>query len=47
MKIKVEIVGIMQENTYFVIEEETKDTILIDPGAEAEKLISIIEKEQF
>lgn len=46
MKIKVEIVGIMQENTYFVIEEETKDTILIDPGAEAEKLISIIEKEQ-
>ena len=45
MKIKVEIVGAMQENTYFAIEEETNNAIIIDPGAEAEKLINIIEKE--
>lgn len=44
MEIKLEIVGNMQENTYFVIEEETKNAIIIDPGAEAEKLINIAEK---
>ncbi len=44
MEIKLEIVGNMQENTYFVIEEETKNAIVIDPGAEAEKLINVAEK---
>ena len=45
MEIKLEVVGNLQENTYFVIEEQTKDSIIIDPGAESDRLISIIEKE--
>lgn len=44
MEIKLEIVGNMQENAYFVIEEETKNAIIIDPGAEAQKLINVVEK---
>lgn len=45
MKVKVEIVGAMQENTYFAIEDETNNAIIVDPGEEADKLIAIIEKE--
>lgn len=46
MKIKVEIVGgQMMQNCYFVIEDDTNNAIIIDPGAEADRLIQIIEKE--
>lgn len=45
MEIKLEVVGNMQENTYFVIEDNTKNAIIIDPGAEAEKLINIIKNQ--
>ena len=46
MKIKVEIVGgMMMQNCYFAIEEHTKNSIIIDPGADANRLISIIKNE--
>lgn len=45
MKVKVEIVGEMKENTYFAIEDNTNYAIIVDPGDDGDKLISIIEKE--
>lgn len=45
MKLRVEIVGgQMMQNAYFITEEETSATIIIDPGAEPERLINTIEK---
>ncbi len=45
MKLRVEIVGgQMMQNAYFITEEETNATIIIDPGAEPERLINTIEK---
>ncbi|WP_250277704.1 MBL fold metallo-hydrolase [[Clostridium] colinum] len=47
MKVKVEIVGgAMMQNCYFAIEENTNNAIVIDPGADADKLIDVIEKEK-
>lgn len=45
MEIKVEIVGgQMMQNAYFAIENETKNTIIVDPGAEPERLNRVIEQ---
>lgn len=45
MQVKVEIVGgQMMQNAYFAIEEDTKNAIIVDPGAEADRLINVIEK---
>ncbi len=45
MKLRVEIVGgQMMQNAYFITEEETNATIVVDPGAEPERLINTIEK---
>ena len=38
MKINQYVVGPVQTNCYFVINEDTKETIIIDPGASADKL---------
>lgn len=40
MKLRVEqyVVGHVQTNCYFAVNEETKETIIIDPGAEAKRL---------
>ena len=39
MKVKVEIVGgMMMQNCYFAIEDNTNDAIIIDPGADADRL---------
>ena len=38
MKINQYVVGQVQTNCYFVINEDTKETIIIDPGASADKL---------
>ncbi len=47
MKVKVEIVGgMMMQNCYFAIEDNTNDSIIIDPGADADRLIAKIEKEK-
>lgn len=38
----VEVADVYSENTYFYIDENTKHGFLIDPGAEADRLIHII-----
>lgn len=45
--IQVMTVGMLQEHTYFFIDDETKHGFIIDPGAEAETLLAHIEKEGF
>ncbi len=43
----VEVTDILATNAYFYIDDETRHGFLIDPGAEADKLLNIIEREQF
>lgn len=38
------VVGMVQTNCYFLYDEETKNGIVVDPGDDAEKLLSYIEK---
>ena len=45
--IKVLTVGMLQEHAYFFINDKTKHGFLIDPGAEAEKILSVIREKQF
>lgn len=45
--VEVDIFGIMEENAYFYFDEKTRHGFLIDPGAQAAKLLKIIEREQF
>lgn len=42
MKIDSRTVGAFQENSYLVIDAETRRAVLIDPGAEAEQLIAMV-----
>lgn len=42
MIIKIEVVGVFAENTYFYIDDDSKHCFVIDPGAEASKLLGII-----
>lgn len=46
MRLKVLISSEMDENCYFVIDENTNEAIIIDPGCEEYKINSVIEKEQ-
>ncbi|MCK5852606.1 MBL fold metallo-hydrolase [bacterium] len=39
-------VGPLETNCYLVIDDNTKDALLIDPGAEAEELLTILEEEK-
>lgn len=45
MIVKKQIVGMIHTNCYFLIDENTKDLIVVDPGFESERLIKIIEEE--
>ncbi|MBR4904258.1 MAG: MBL fold metallo-hydrolase [Selenomonadaceae bacterium] len=47
LTVEVDIFGIMEENTYFFIDDETDSGFLIDPGAEAEKLLQIAADKKF
>lgn len=47
MKIHMETVGPFQENSYFVTDEHTGSTVIIDPGGDAQKLIRVIESGGF
>ncbi len=42
--IKCITVGLLQEQTYLWIDEETKHGFIIDPGAEASRLLSVIQE---
>ena len=39
--------GFFEENTYFYIDDKTKHGFLIDPGAEADKLLRMIRRESW
>lgn len=41
MILPVEVFGVIDENTYFFIDDKTNHGFLIDPGAEADKLLKI------
>lgn len=43
MKILTVVVGPLEENCYIVYDEESKEAIVFDPGAEAEKIIEVVE----
>lgn len=45
--VEVDIFGIMEENAYFYIDDKTRHGFLIDPGAQADKLLKTIEREKF
>ena len=47
LPVEVDIFGIMEENAYFFIDDETKCGFLIDPGAEADELLQIIDRRNF
>ena len=42
MIVEVPVKGYFNENCYFYIDDETKHGFLIDPGAEAKKLLKLI-----
>jgi glyoxylase-like metal-dependent hydrolase (beta-lactamase superfamily II) len=43
MIIKTIVVGDLQENCYVVVDEESKETVIVDPGAEGTVIESVIE----
>lgn len=43
MKIDTIVVGALQSNCFIVYDEDSHDAIVVDPGDEAEKIISLIE----
>ena len=47
LPVEVDIFGVMEENVYFFVDDETNSGFVIDPGAEADKLLQIIEREKF
>ena len=47
MILQVEVQGFFSTNSYFYIDDETQHGFLIDPGAEAEKLLQIIDEKNF
>lgn len=44
MKIETLAVGAFQENSYLLTDEQRGESVLIDPGAEPERLIAAVEK---
>ena len=47
MILPVEVFGVIAENAYFYIDDETRHGFLIDPGAQADELLKIIARENF
>jgi glyoxylase-like metal-dependent hydrolase (beta-lactamase superfamily II) len=43
VKVLSRTVGAFQENSYLVVDEETGDAVIIDPGADADALVEMIE----
>lgn len=43
LKIEHYIVGAVQTNCYFAVNEETKETLIVDPGANVSRLVAEIE----
>jgi glyoxylase-like metal-dependent hydrolase (beta-lactamase superfamily II) len=45
MRVLMETVGLFEENTYFIIDEESLETAVVDPGDEAPRLLEIVRAE--
>ncbi len=46
LRVEQYVVGMVQTNCYFAINDNTKETLIVDPGASASKLAEIVEKEK-
>lgn len=46
LRVEQYVVGSVQTNCYFAINDDTKETLVVDPGASAKKLAEILEKEE-
>lgn len=46
LRVEQYVVGTVQTNCYLAINDDTKETLIIDPGANAKELADIIEKEK-
>ncbi len=46
LKVEQYVVGAVQTNCYFAVNEDTKETLIIDPGASAAKLEEILRDEK-
>ena len=44
IKIEKMVLGMVQTNTWFVLHEETKELILVDPADDAARIIQKIEE---
>lgn len=47
LPVEVNIFGMMQENAYFFVDDETRHGFLIDPGGQADELLEIIARKKF
>ena len=47
MILTVEVFGVIDENAYFFIDDKTRHGFLIDPGAEADRLLKIVAEKNF
>ncbi len=47
MKIKPLIVGVIETNTYFVADDKTGNAVVIDPAADAEKILRTAKENDF
>lgn len=46
LKVEQYVVGAVQTNCYFAINDDTKEVLIIDPGASAKRLAEIVENEK-
>lgn len=46
LRVEQYVVGPVQTNCYFAINDETKEVLIIDPGASGKRLAEIVEKEK-
>lgn len=46
LRVEQYVVGMVQTNCYFAINDNTKEALIVDPGASASKLAEIIEEEK-
>ena len=47
MILRTEVTGVFATNSYFYVDDETRHGFLIDPGAQADEILKIIEREKF
>lgn len=46
LKVEQYIVGAVQTNCYLVINEDTKETLIVDPGGETDRIIAAVNEEK-